>query len=67
MMSNISHIEFVVCEDCEGVVPENRIYVCASCGGEFCKSCMADIRKDMLCKECEVYVGKHARHIREDW
>lgn len=60
-------LEMVVCEDCGREVLEDRIFVCSSCDGEFCKSCMGNTNKDMLCKECEVYVGKYAKYLREDW
>ena len=64
---NSRRIEEVVCEDCGKLTPEDRIYVCSSCGGEFCRNCMADVRTDTICKDCEVYVGKYSKHLKDEW
>jgi len=66
-LKNNERMEYVECEGCGRLTPEDRIYVCSACDGEFCKSCMADINKAMVCKECDIYVGKHSKHIRDEW
>lgn len=59
-------VMMVICVGCGRETTEDRIWVCSQCDQEFCRSCMADISRDVVCKECDLYVGKYRKTIKEE-
>jgi hypothetical protein len=61
------YIKEFECDGCGKMTRDDQLYDCISCGGEFCKNCMADIRFDMVCKECKQYTSKYDKYLKEEW